>query len=456
MKYFYYILLLNTCLLFSQEQTFQLKDGTKIVGEIQSETETTFNVITKFGTITIDKNEILKTQHQVKLNTGETLIGEIINENQETIILKTKMGELTLPNSDILNIEEILDPKEIQSSGIGSIIKDTEFALGEEQLTDLFFDPTGYTLNKGTFYLSGLSFGFGVSDKFDITTKWFNYFWGDLNFRPKYKLFEKGNWEKQQSLSIGAHFHAQDSPGNRYVWKEGQMDVYKYSGEYVTDADNCGTYENGNAKQCWKQTKAREPETKYWGDYYTIGTNPEVEKYDAQEPDGVDGSDYDPNATDVYYDFEPYQNYDEWANYNNDKITTLEIFTAYTFSKARNNNRTSGRISHTFGLGTTFCSDVDDTKLLYRAYYGLDLDINKKMKMIGEIFYDPSFLDPWDRGSGGIFGGYYSGTNLQDLPVDKEEILPIHLDFGFMYAFNESFRCGIHFQAPVVAFYWKF
>ena len=36
---------------------------------------------------------------------------------------------------------------------------------GEEQLIDLFFDPTGYTLDKGTLYLSGLSFGFGLSDK---------------------------------------------------------------------------------------------------------------------------------------------------------------------------------------------------------------------------------------------------------------------------------------------------
>jgi len=98
---------------------------------------------------------------------------------------------------------------------------------------------------------------------------------------------------------------------------------------------------------------------------------------------------------------------------------------------------------------------LDHDEFLFRAYYGLDLDINKKMKMIGEIFYDPSFLEVWDRAGGGFFDNY-SSIDLQDSPVDKNEILPIHLDFGFMYAFNESFRCGIHFQAPVVAFYWKF
>ena len=41
--------------------------------------------------------------------------------------------------------------------------KDTDFALGEEQLTDLFFDATGYTFEQSTLYLSGLSFGFGAS-----------------------------------------------------------------------------------------------------------------------------------------------------------------------------------------------------------------------------------------------------------------------------------------------------
>ena len=98
--------------------------------------------------------------------------------------------------------------------------KDTDFALGEEQLTDLFFDPTGYTFQQSTLYLSGLSFGFGVSDRFQITTKWWGFFYGDMNLRPKFQLFEKGNWENQQSLSIGAHYHSRWK-SNKYEWKSG-------------------------------------------------------------------------------------------------------------------------------------------------------------------------------------------------------------------------------------------
>ena len=41
---------------FSQENTFKLKDGTVIVGEIMEETDSTISVLTKFGLVAIDKN----------------------------------------------------------------------------------------------------------------------------------------------------------------------------------------------------------------------------------------------------------------------------------------------------------------------------------------------------------------------------------------------------------------
>ena len=49
MKFYYSILFILIALLFAQEQTFKLKDGTKIVGEIVEETETSLSVLTKFG-----------------------------------------------------------------------------------------------------------------------------------------------------------------------------------------------------------------------------------------------------------------------------------------------------------------------------------------------------------------------------------------------------------------------
>ena len=202
MKSYYSILLFIFASLFAQEQTFTLIDGTIIKGAVLEETDLTLQVQTKFGLVTISKNELIQIQYEVKLNSGETLVGIKIGENPESIILKTQMGELTIQRSDIINIQEVgQHATSAASNTLGQyrrpyslsdflfsgrrIDKDTDFALGEEQLIDLFFDPTGYTLARSTLYLSGLSFGFGVTERLQITTKWGGFFYGNLNLRPK-------------------------------------------------------------------------------------------------------------------------------------------------------------------------------------------------------------------------------------------------------------------------------
>ena len=67
--------------------------------------------------------------------------------------------------------------------------------------------------------------------------------------------------------------------------------------------------------------------------------------------------------------------------------------------------------------------------------------------MISEVFYEPSYLELWKREE------YDNNDNTTN--IEKPEWSPIHVDFGFMYALNESFRFGIHFQQPFIAIYWK-
>ena len=374
---------------FSQEQTFKLKDGTVISGTVQEETDLTMQVQTKFGLVTINKNELIHIQYEVNLQSGETLIGFKIDEDSESIKLKTQMGELTIQKSNIINIQEMGTKANTENKSSTStphrsygltdflfsgmkIDKDTDFALGEEQLTDLFFDPTGYTFEQSTLYLSGLSFGFGVFDRFQITTKWWGFFYGDLNLRPKFKLFEKGNWENQQSLSIGAHYHTRWKP-NKHEWKSGSVQAVNFNGEHRQfGVDDCP---GDGSEYCWKQTAVADTVTKYWGGFYPIGKNPSYTDLSYKKPE-----DYDPNATDVYYDYEPWI-----VNYNEDDeekyIEMIELFGAYTYSTARSNLK--GRISHTIGGNVQYVF-FDETQMYYRIYYGLDVDINPRLKMIGE------------------------------------------------------------------------
>ena len=441
-----YLLLIIT-LSFSQKeglQEFKLKDGTIINGTIIDQDDKSFMIKTQYGSININKEDIIQKEYEVKLLTGETLVGTKLKENDTFIILRTKMGDLTIQQSDIKNLQEISislsNDKSNNSSysgnsyGVASLLfganqidKNIDFALGDEQLIDLFFDPTGYTLEKGALYFSGFSFGFGVTDKIQITSKWVGFFGGNLNIRPKINLYETGNWEEQHAFSIGTHIHSRWK-SNLYEWKEGIGEKIIFNGEDV------GCAEKGGYGSCWKQTAPPDTLTE-WGGYYNFGQ--EIESLVYNLPDN-----YDPNAVDTIYFIEPYIENDYFEeNY----FSMMELFSAYTYSKARNGLR--GRISHTLGGNVKIINHNNKIHYFPRIYYGLDIDINSKLKMISELFYDPSYLELWKREE------YDNNDNTTN--IEKPEWSPIHVDFGFMYALNESFRFGIHFQQPFIAIYWK-
>jgi len=447
---YFYCIAAALSFLFADTKTFTLTDGTVITGTVLSETDSSLVINSQFGVITIDKSQLVKKKFSITLSSGEKLIGTKISEGEHILILNTQMGSITIQKKDIARITEIGKETVISSAGGtayrrpyslmdflisgGASMKDTDFSLGEEQLIDLFFDPTGYTLPRSTLYLSGLSFGFGVTDKFQITTKWGGFFWGDMNLRPKIKIFESGNWEKQHAFSVGAHYHSRWNP-NKYEWKSGITTIKQFTGSFGEyGSDNCpsGIY-------CWQQTAPAKDDTMHWGGFYKIGSKGyETPAYDYP-------SNYNAESTEVFYDYQPSESYDYSSNDN--FLQMIEIFGAYTYSTARAGLR--GRISHTLGGHVQKIIDNDENAL-YRAYYGLDVDINPKLKMIGEVFYDPYFLEYWQSNE-------YHSEKLSATAIEKPaDVNPLHFDFGFMYALNETFRFGLHFQKPFIGFYWKF
>jgi hypothetical protein len=433
MKYLLVIILL-TGLIFSQSgenQSFKLQDGTIIVGLVIEETETTFIIQTKYGSVTLNKDELVRTEYEIKLKTGETFSGIKLSETDLVIKLATKLGVLDIEKSDILDMKEsgqVTETGEKKSAKTtsyqrsyslfdvlfgttsGSSAKDIEFALGEERLIDTFFDPTAYVLDEGTLYLSGLSFAFGLSDKLQISSRWVDYFWGNFNIRPKYMLFHKGNWEQESALAVGGHFHTYWRP-NKVVWQDGTVDVCDDNSNY--DGNDCNTT------------------PKNYGGFFPIGAT-------------VEGT------TDYYNDKVLDVNETEDLSY------MFEFFTAYTFSKARKGMK--GRISST--VGALFQAPTNG-EWPYRIFGSLDLDITSQLKMVGEVFYDPFFIDLIQRNdleNEGPFFASHAMYEVSDTEVTKADFKsnrPIHFDFGFMYAVNENFRFGIHSQTPIIAFYWK-
>ncbi|SVC71571.1 uncharacterized protein METZ01_LOCUS324425, partial [marine metagenome] len=106
MKFYFSLLMFISISLFAQDQTFNLKDGTVIVGSIQEETETTFIIQTKYGSVTLNKGELVRIEYEVKLKSGETFSGIKLSETDISIKLDTKLGILDIQKLDILDMKE--------------------------------------------------------------------------------------------------------------------------------------------------------------------------------------------------------------------------------------------------------------------------------------------------------------------------------------------------------------
>ena len=386
-------------------KTFELKDGTIMSGEVLDETDTALTIQTKYAKVTINKSDLVVKQYKVTLLSGETFTGQIENQSSDSVTLITSYGQMVFDRESLLDIKEVGSNKDRLpgDSRLGlKVEKDKDFVRGTVKLTDLFFYPIGRTLDRGEFYLSGLSFGFGLSDRLMVTSKFFRFLVGDFNVRLKYKLLESGNIDKGSSLSIGVHPHtrwesSQDSgPFNRnYEWRSGSIDG------------------------------------KYYGGYY--GFTDEI---------SIDNYEWYPNTSRLKVESSP--------------ATMVEIFTAFTRYKSLPGNR--GQISHTLGASALLVSPEKDLKIIPKAYYGLDMDITPKLKSIFIASYDPTYIEPFQRQDLDDERDREACRDYQlcESPVEQYgNPSPFHFDIGFMYALTPTFRIGIHFQNPWIGFYWK-
>ena len=366
--------------IFAQEKTFHLKSGDTVTGSVKSQTDSTYVIETAFGEITIKKDEVKPEEAFIFLKSGDKLRGIIVSESDEGVTVKAKFGEVFIARDKIERIDfKSMGRARGQFSRPGQVERGRWY-YGNERLIDIYFDPTGYTLEENVLYLSGLSWGYGVSEKFQITSKWGGYFFGDLNFRPKFMIFKTGDLKSEKSMSVGFHYHMRGLPDKREL-KEVQ--------DYSTDWDE--------TTQDWTDTTWHENRN----EWVRVGTKLDEEGY---------------------YDDNPLEGGEMW----------WEVFGAFTVSNLKESGQ--GRINHTVGASATSYPGYD---LMPRAYYAVSADARRNLKLLFEVFYDPYW------------------TSMLEFAEEKH-ISDIDFDFGFIYAYNEKFRIGIHFQRPFIAFYYKF
>ena len=409
-------LILFSAFLFAQdsqsdERTIYLKNGDKVTGIIVDTNAQTGDLIvkTKYGQLTINRENILEEVVSIELTSGDKLKGRIISKTDKFTDLLTDYGLLQIKNSDIVIIDYGLQDKNNKIAAITD-----KFAQSNERQIDVFYDPTGYTLDKGTLYVSGLSWGFGITDKFQITSKWSGYFVGNFNIRPKLQLFRFGSLEKEHVFAVGGHIHTRLAP-DKWEWVEQKYNFDK------------GTHDPQNYN--WISSGDSIPV--YYGGYQKIGSTFTVDnaemRYDTQYNESLGSVGIETTDLKPYY----------------------EVFMAYTYSRARSNN--AGRVSHTFGVIAG--KQPDRNKLMLKSYYAGAVDIRRNLILNYEVFWDPYYVEMWNRDSE-LFGT--SDRDLSTTKPKKPYISPVHFDIGFVYAMTDWLRFGIHFQPYIFGIYLKF
>ena len=169
----------------AETRTFYLKSGDRVTGEIQSYDEVTKTYVIKpvLGVIRVKKQDMKDAEVRIYLKAGDKITGTLLKEDDSHFYVKTVFGELTIDKLTVLRVDMDLEDDEMARPGE---ITSRAWYFGEERLIDIFFDPTGYVLEKNVLYLSGLSWGYGYSDKLQFTPRyWDAAFGGIFNIRSK-------------------------------------------------------------------------------------------------------------------------------------------------------------------------------------------------------------------------------------------------------------------------------
>ena len=388
------------------KKRFHFSDGSVRDGEILSIENETVAIKTGSGTFNIPANQFLSETAEVKNKKGELFKGVVLGETAEEYIIRTSFGDAVVQKKDIQSMKRyhggILDRQSEERR---------KFYQSEAQLLNVFMDPTAFPLSGNTFYISGLSVGYGLTDRFMITTKFGSDFNNDLNLHPRMRFYHRKSAEKEVAASWGLGIH------RKYPSKSV---IGKYS-HAINITDSAGV---------------------------TTPLNEMTE-------DKVTNSD-DALAIDDVVSAE--------------NVSGLYAEAFLVFSSRRVNPTGRGKIGWTLGakVSNAFVGRNDIIKkataggdaiswsaegkysVPFRTWLSLEYDLRKDLKFVGSAWVDNGYKT---LSFGDTFDDYTDNFSL-DSPGG--EVSMIDFDFGILYAVNESFRVGLHFQQPYIDFYWEF
>ena len=392
------------------KKRFHFADGTVKEGEILSISDGLVDLKTGSGTFKYPENMFLSETAEITNKKGESFKGVVLGETLEEFIIRTPFGDAVVQKRDIQNMNRyhggILDKKSDERR---------TFYQSEAQLIGIFRDPTAFPLMGNTFYISGLSMGYGLTDRFMITTAFGANFSGDLNLHPRMRFYHKKSATKEVAAAYGFGLHRKYSSSNI---------IGKYSHAITLKKPN--------------------------GDMINFNDQNYIQIDDDREPSIL--------------------------NNNNDRGIYAEAY--LVFSSRRTNPTGRGKVGWTLGTkvsnafvgrndiikqsistdeGVYQANWSDDAKysIPFRTWLAIEYDLRKDLKFVASSWIDNGYKTmALDQTIDDYFGNDGSPSFSIDSPRGEASL--IDFDFGILYAVNDNFRFGIHFQQPYIDIYWEF
>ena len=200
---------------------FHLIDGNIIQGEIIKMEGLVCHIETIDGVLYIPTEDVLEETATITKKDDTRYIGPVLRETLEEIVLRSKYGDVVISKRDVKEMDRYHGGKRVPW-----LEEKKTFFRGEVILTDIFSDPTAFPLTPNTFYISGLSLGYGFTDRFMVRTRFGSDFQGDLNFMPHFLFYHRQTGASRRAAAVGGHLfnhHPMETvvaKYSKYVYRE--------------------------------------------------------------------------------------------------------------------------------------------------------------------------------------------------------------------------------------------
>ncbi|MCK4577167.1 MAG: hypothetical protein KAU50_00165, partial [Candidatus Marinimicrobia bacterium] len=266
------------------------------------------------------------------------------------------------------------------------------FFAGEAVLTDIFMDPTAFPLTPNTFYISGLSLGYGFTERFMIRSSFGSDFLGDLNVHPILRFYHRQTGTSEVAAAVGFHMF-NHHPMESVVAKYAKYAINDTSGKTFAIV-------GGNASDI---IHVDDKKNFYWEAYFVLSSRRSM-------PTGR-------GKVGWHVGFK-----------TNSLILDMPTLNGYKW-------------------------DEDNFKIPYRLWAAFEYDLSKRLKLEAEMWADNGHRF---RTFAQALDDYIQDDTPFVFDSVSGDYRDVDFDFGFLYAVSESFRVGIHFQEPYLVFYWEF